>query len=98
LMVMSKVSLGSAAVLIGLVLAAGTALANDTFIPSGHSYTPDSSALPPLNSYQDKVNNQTDIYQTQIWHRQYEQKQFDSEMQRLLNRNTRPGPNTKPIY
>jgi len=95
---MTKFSLGSATILIGLALAAGTATANETFIPSGHLYTPDSAGLPPLNSYQDKVNNQTDIYQTQIWHQQYEQKQFDSDMRRLLNRDLRPGPSTKPIY
>ena len=95
---MSKFSLGSAAVLIGLVMAAGAAQANETFIPSGHSYTPESSSLPPLNSYQDRVTNQTDVYQSQIWHHQFEQKQFDSEMQRLLNRDMRFGPNRKPIY
>lgn len=95
---MSKYSLGSAAILIGLVMGAGTALANETFIPSGHSYTPESSSLPPLNSYQDRVTNQTDIYQSEIWHKQYEQRQFDSDMRRLLNRDMRPGPSTKPIY
>lgn len=95
---MSKITLGSAAVMIGLALTAGTALANETFIPSGHSYTPESSSLPPLNSYQDKITNQTDVYQSEIWHKQYEQRQFDSEMRRLLNRDMRPGPNRKPLY
>ena len=95
---MSKLNLRPAVVVAGLVVAAGAAMANENFIPSGHSYTPESSSLPPLNSYQDKVNNQTDIYQTEIWHKQYEQRQFDSNMRRLLNRDMRPGPSTKPIY
>ncbi len=95
---MSRFSVGTMAALTGLVMSAGIGLAAENFIPSGHLYAPYAGPLPPLNSPQDRINAQADVYQSQIWHSQVEQKQFESDWQRLLNRNMSPGRHDSPLY
>ena len=95
---MSRYSVGTLAALTGLVMSASVALAVENFIPSGHTYAPYTGPLPALNSPQDKVNSQADIYQSQIWHSQVRQKQFDSDWQRLLNRDLSPTRHNGPLY
>lgn len=41
------------------------AMAFENFIPLGHNYSPDEQVLPPINSQRDRVNLQTDIYETE---------------------------------
>lgn len=95
---MSKYSVGTLAALTGLILSASAALAVENFIPSGHTYAPYGGPLPALNSPQDRVNNQADIYQSEIWHSQVRQKEFESDWRRLLNRNLSPTHHNGPIY
>jgi len=95
---MSRYSVGFLAALTGLVMSASGAMAVENFIPSGHTYAPYAGPLPPLNSPQDKINSQVDIYQSQIWHSQVQQKQFESDWQRLNNRDTSPTRHNGPIY
>jgi hypothetical protein len=95
---MSKRSVGSVAAMAGLFLFAGSALAIENFIPSGHQYAPGAGPLPNLNSPQDKFNGQVDIYQTEIWTKETDRKRFDSDLMRFLNRDLRPGVSQSPIY
>jgi hypothetical protein len=96
---MSKLSVVSLAVLAGLVAGAGTALAIENFVPYGHLYAPDSGPLPPLNSPRDKIDAQTDVYQTEIWKKQMERKLFDSNMDRFIDHDlSTPGWSDRPRY
>ncbi len=47
------------------VLWPASAQAFENFIPLGHNYSPDEQVLPPVNSHRDRVNLQTDIYETE---------------------------------
>ena len=65
--------------LAGVILAAvfagvsGTAsLAEQNFIPSGHAWGPGFEQLPPLNSRQDRIDAQADVYETEIRRSQLE--------------------------
>lgn len=58
--------------------------AAENFIPQGHSYAPDSGGLPPLNSPEDNVDNRTDVLQTEIYVRERQRKQFDSDLNRFI--------------
>lgn len=59
---------GTLAVLaVVLVLWPASAMAFENFIPLGHNYSPDEQVLPPVNSHRDRVNLQTDIYETEVY-------------------------------
>ena len=42
-----------------------SASAFENFIPLGHNYSPEEEVLPPLDSHRDRINLQTDIYETE---------------------------------
>lgn len=69
------------------VLGAGAspALAFENFIPLGHNYAPEDSQLPRLNSDQDKINAQVDIYETEIYTRERIAKSFSSRLDHFSN-------------
>ena len=46
--------------------------ADQNFIPSGLAYGPGKEKLPPLNSRQDKIHAQADIYESEIRRRKLE--------------------------
>jgi hypothetical protein len=95
---MFRFSVVSMATLTGLAAGASFALAVENFVPYGHTYGPGSGPLPYLNSPQDKINAQADIYQTEIWKKQMERKLFDSNMQRFINHDLSPGSHDRPTY
>ena len=95
---MPKFSVGSLALLAGLLAGVTTAMAAEKFVPYGHSYAPGSGPIPSLNSPQDKINGRADVYQTEIWQKQREMKLFDSEMERFINHDLSPGAYSRPIY
>jgi hypothetical protein len=79
-------TIAAAAIVAGTLVAANTpALAYENFIPLGHNYSPDQSELPQLNSEQDRINAQTDIYEAEIYTRQRDAKEFNSRVQQFRN-------------
>jgi len=61
------------------------ALADENFIPMGQDYGLGNDAAPPLDSEQSKFNAQVDIYQSEVYNRNLNQKQFDSRLFNLEN-------------
>ena len=84
---------------VALMVGGVSVQAAEKFIPKGHSYAPDSYGLPPLNSEQDQVNAQADIYETEIYRQQYSRKLFDSDLDRFMQHDlSSPGPRNGPTY
>jgi hypothetical protein len=79
-------------------LGGGAALAEENFIPKGHVYSPDNEQLPPLNSREDQINKQTDIYETEIYTVQKQRKLFESEMNRFIYSQEPGGADYLPDY
>ena len=67
------------------VLWPASAMAYENFIPLGHNYSPDAQVLPPINSRQDRINLQTDIYETQIYVEQRSQRADASFLDRFIS-------------
>ena len=63
-----------------LMFAAAPAHAYENFIPLGHNYAPGENELPRLDSDQDRVNSQVDIYESEIYNRQRDLKEFSTQM------------------
>ena len=55
-------------------LAGSDARAEQNYVPSGHAYGPGLERLPPLNSRQDKIHAQADIYEAEIRRRKVERR------------------------
>lgn len=72
-----------------LALAPLPSLADQNFIPMGQDYGMGQNPIPPLDSEQSKFNAQVDIYQSEVYNRDLNQKQFDS---RLYNLETEQNP------
>jgi hypothetical protein len=86
------------ALVLGLGLAAVPAVAAENFIPQGHGYQPGNEALPPLNSEQDRITLQTDIYESELYVKQRRQKVFESRMNRFQFEQEFNGINNDPEY
>lgn len=61
------------------------ALADQNFIPLGHDYAIGKDGLPPLNSEREHFNAQVDVYQSEVYMRNLNQKVFDSRAYNLTN-------------
>ena len=59
--------------------------AYENFIPLGHNYSPDDSELPALNSRQDQINAQVDIFEADIYTRGRRAKEFRSNLDQFSN-------------
>jgi len=90
------IALGTAIVI--LAGTAGGALAEQKFVPQGHSYGPGNDKLPPLNSYQDRITGQTDIYQTEIYNYHRDKAIWQADMDRLIQHDFAPGVHSQPRY
>ena len=66
-----------------LSLSVTSAGAVEEFIPKGHTYAPGQERLPTLNSWQDRVNGQADIYETEIYRIQRERAIHEAEIRRM---------------
>ena len=73
----------AAAILVAV--SAAPALSDENFIPMGQDYGLGNDAAPPLDSEQSKFNAQVDIYQSEVYNRNLDQKQFDSRIFNLTN-------------
>ena len=62
-----------------------SAMAFENFIPLGHNYSPDDQVLPEINSRQDRINLQTDIYETEIYVEQRSQRADTSFLNRFIS-------------
>ena len=59
------------------------AMAYENFIPLGAGYSTDVSSLPALNSQSQAITAQADIYETELYRKQLEQRQHDSYITRF---------------
>ncbi len=87
--------------LMGLATMAATspaAVAAEKFVPQGHTYSPDQDRLPLLNSYQDRINSQADIYESEIYRIQRERAIQDAEIQRHIQHDLSGGSTFQPRY
>jgi hypothetical protein len=86
------------ALILGLGLAGTAATAEENFIPQGHGYQPGNEVLPPLNSDQDRITLQTDIYESELYAKQRRQKVFESRMNRFQFEQEFNSLNNDPEY
>jgi hypothetical protein len=70
------------------------AMAYENFIPLGHNYSPNDPSLPVLNSDQDKVNAQVDVFESEIYARQRRAKEFQSRLDRFYYNQELSGAST----
>ncbi len=61
-----------------------SAQAFEKFIPMGAGYSSEISTLPAINSDAQAVSSQSDIYETDLYYKQLEDKKRDSYMQRFM--------------
>lgn len=66
-----------------LALTLGPVMADENFIPLGQNYAPGDDTLPPIGSEQDQMNAQTDIYETEAYHRALREKEVESSFSNL---------------
>jgi hypothetical protein len=76
---------------VALALVSVPAAADQNFIPSGRDYGLGSDPLPPLNSPEAEFDAQVDVYQSEVYNRNLEKKQFDSRIENLMDQQN-PGP------
>ncbi len=86
-----------------IVLAAVTALATsagavEQFVPKGHTYAPGDEQLPALNSQQDRINGQADIFESEIYRVQRERAIHEAEIRRLELHEMQGGNAFEPRY
>lgn len=67
------------------VLWPASAMAFENFIPLGHNYSPDEQVLPPINSRRDRINLQTDIYETERYFEERSQAVDSSFLNRFIS-------------
>lgn len=82
----------------GFVALATTAQAFENFIPAGTGYSTEIITLPDLNSDQSKLNQQTDIYETEIYRKQRKYAEDDAKLRRFFSQNDSTGLNGKVDY
>lgn len=92
-MKIGRAALLSATLAAGVFLSAGSPVqAEQNYVPSGHAYGPNFERLPRLNSDQDKLHAQADVYEAEIRRRKLE---LRIQMERLRLHNdldlSRPG-------
>lgn len=71
----------------GIVVLSGSAQAFENFIPAGTGYSTEIITLPDLNSDQSKLNQQTDVYETEIYRKQRKSAEDDAKLRRFFSQN-----------
>ena len=77
-----------------LVLSVESAAAYENFIPLGQNYAPGENELPPLNSEQERINAQVDIYESEIYTKERATKEWTSQFQRMGSEQEPGGSNS----
>ena len=80
-----------------LALSSLPLLADENFIPMGQDYGLGQDAAPPLDSEQSKFNAQVDIYQSEVYNRNLDKKEFDSRIFNLTNEQTPDRPDDNQL-
>jgi hypothetical protein len=76
----------------GLALAlAAPAGAFENFIPLGTGYSTEVGSLPPFDSYEGQIAQQTDIYESEIYGKQRRAKEFESRLRQFSSENDYTG-------
>ena len=82
-----------------ITLGAASASAGDkSFVPQGHTYSPDEDRLPLLNSQRDRINSQADIYEAEIYRAQRERAILEGELTRHIQHELFGGAEFQPRY
>ena len=74
-----------AVLVLGLMAGASAAQAYDKFIPLGAGYSTDVGGLPAIDSQEQKLTNQADVYETEIYNKQLEQNRHNAYIKHFLN-------------
>ena len=72
--------------------------AAENYIARGHAYSPAEPLLPELNSEQDQINRQADIYEAELYVKQREQKIWESQQNRFRFSQELHGADFNPEY
>ena len=72
---------------LALILSSGLAQAFENFIPAGTGYSTEVQTLPDFNSDQSQVNQQTDIYETEIYRKKLKYAEDDARLRQFFSRN-----------
>jgi hypothetical protein len=83
---------------LALLLVCGPAQAAENYIARGHAYSPDEPVLPDLNSEQDLINRQADIYEAELFIKQREQKIWETQQNRFRFSQELKGGDFNPEY
>ncbi len=78
-------TIGILAVILGFVALVGPATAYDTFIPLGTGYSSSVSSIPAIESERQRIIEQTDIYETEIYNKQLQQSILNSRSNAFFN-------------
>jgi hypothetical protein len=77
--------------LIAILMTGTAARAYDTFIPMGAGYSTEVSSIPALNSDEEKVISQTDLYETELYAKQRAEREHDSYINRFFSNSETSG-------
>ena len=64
-----------------------TAWAFENFIPAGTGYSTEITTLPEFNSDQSQINQQADIYETEIYRKKRKYAEDDARLRRFFSQN-----------
>jgi hypothetical protein len=67
--------------------AIASAQAFENFIPAGTGYSTEIATLPDFNSDQSQINQQTDIYETEIYRKKRKYAEDDATLRRFFSQN-----------
>jgi hypothetical protein len=70
---------------ISLIAPPSSAWAYEKYIPLGHSYSPEQSTLPPLNSELDRLNANVDIIESDVYNRELISKKFQNNVHQFMD-------------
>jgi hypothetical protein len=83
---------------LALVSATCAAQAFENFIPAGTGYSTEIGSLPEFNSDQSQINQQTDIYETEIYRKKRKYAEDDTSMRRFFSQNDSTSVGGKVDY
>ncbi|MFN0193715.1 MAG: hypothetical protein ACKVP5_17360 [Aestuariivirga sp.] len=81
-------------VLVAAVILGGLSapsLAYENFIPLGHGYAPDEPVLPSLSTERAQISQQSDIFETEVYRAEREDKVIDSFLNRFISDQEKVG-------
>lgn len=77
---------------------APASFAADKFVPQGHTYSPDESRLPLLNSQRDRINSTADRYEAEMYRIERERAIIEGELTRHIQHDFGGGSEFQPRY